>query len=261
MKKKRKNSRRKKKRDLGKTALRIIKNRLFQRALVFAVLVLVVSASGIYLYGLVKRELSLRCFVIAGNTHLSDREVINLMKIKRGSSLLELNSVDLKRQLLRSPWIKRVLIRKELPHTLIVKIKEASPVAILKKKKELYLVDIEGTLLERIKESPSFLPVIELKSGNRRLYRETLLLARVVKSMDYFNDREILIVGKRPEDISLVVDGLLIKVGSGDYTEKLRHLIALSDRIKNFKIPVEYVDLRFKRKLIVRPVKRLGSGR
>ncbi len=260
MKNKRKSSK-KKKRDWVRLSSRLLKSRGFHISVMVIVSVVTAYLLSLYVYGVIKRELSLRHFVITGNTHLSDREVISLMKVKRGSSLLDIRSENLKQQLLRSPWIKRVLIRKELPHTLIVMLKEASPVAILKKGRSLYLVDREGVLLEKISHSPSFLPVIELKRDDRRVYKQTLLLARVVRSMDFFNDRKILITGRRPEDISLRVDGLLIKVGSGEYTEKLRHLIALSERIDNIKVPVEYVDLRFKRKLIVKPVKRLGNGR
>ncbi len=255
MKNRRKNSK-KKTNDWGRLFLRILKNRAFHISLLFIMSSVLAYFLSLYVYGVVKRELSLRNFVVTGNTHLSDREVISLMKVKRGHSLLDIRSEDLKKQILRSPWIKRVLIRKELPHTLIVRVKEASPVAILKRGKSLYLVDREGILLERISQSPSFLPVIELKGADKRLYRQALFLARVVNSMDYFNDREIIITGKRPEDLSLMVDGLLIKVGAGEYTEKLSHLIALSDRIENIKIPVEYVDLRFKKKLIIRPAKR-----
>lgn len=252
---------RKKRRDWGRLFLRILKSRLFQVSLLAVVLIVVSYFLSIYLYGVLKRELSLRYLVVAGNTHLSDREVLSLMKVRRGDSLLDISSEDLRRQLLRSPWIKSALIRKELPHTLIIKLKEASPVAILKKAKSLYLVDREGVLLEKITRSPSFLPVIDLKGTGKRLYKQTLLLARVVRSMEFFNDRDVIITGRRPEDISIKVDGLLIKVGSGQYTEKLRHLIALSDRIHRIKIPVEYVDLRFKKKLIIKPVKRLGNGR
>ena len=260
MKNKRRSSK-KRRRDWIRLSSRLLKSRAFHISVMVTVSVVTAYLLSLYVYGVIKRELSLRHFVIAGNTHLSDREVISLMKVKRGSSLLDIRSENLKQQLLRSPWIKRVLIRKELPHTLIVMLKEASPVAILKKGRSMYLVDREGVLLENISHSPSFLPVIELKKDDRRVYKQTLLLARVVRSMDFFNDREILITGRRPEDISLRVDGLLIKVGSGEYTEKLRHLIALSKRIENIKVPVEYVDLRFKRKLIVKPVKRIGNGR
>ncbi|RMG74007.1 MAG: FtsQ-type POTRA domain-containing protein [Nitrospirae bacterium] len=241
--------------------VRTLKSRLFQRFMLSLVVLVVVSATGLYLYGLLKRGLSLRHFVVMGNTHLADNEVVSLMGLKRGVSLLDIDPVRLRRRLLKSPWIKAVLIRRQPPHSLIVLVKEATPVAILKRKNSLFLVDGEGVLLERIEQSPSFLPVISVKGKNRELLSQVLLLARAVRRFDYFNDQEIEIIAKRPEDISLKVNGLLIKIGKGQYTEKLKQLVTLRDRIEKIKVPIDYIDLRFRKRLIVRPVKRLGNAR
>ncbi len=232
-------------------------SRAFRRFAASVLVMTVVIFSLFYLYGEIKQRLSLRSFVVIGNTHLSDEEVVSLMKIKHGVSLLDIDSALLEKQLLRSAWIKRVLIRKELPHTLIVKVKEARPVAILRKKKGLFLVDREGRILERLEQSPSFLPILELKDENPYLYKQVLILAQTVRRFDYFNDREVEIIAHRPEDISLKVDGLLIKVGKGRYREKLEHLVSLKDRIESKKIPIEYIDLRFKKRVIIRPSKRI----
>ena len=235
----------------------LLRSKTFRKSVAFIVIITAVASALIFVYGEVKQKLSLSHFVVLGNTHLSDEEVISLMKIKQGQSLVDIDPEMVEKQLLRSAWIRKVMIRKELPHTLIVRVKEASPVAILKKKKKLFLVDREGRILERLEQSPSFLPVVELKDEDSFLYKQVLILAQTIRRFDYFNDREIRIIARRPEDISLRVDGLLIKVGKGRYREKLEHLVSLKDRIETNRIPIEYIDLRFKKRVIVRPSKRI----
>jgi cell division septal protein FtsQ len=43
----------------------------------------------------------------------------------------------MRERLLLSPWIRETIIRKELPHTVVIKIREAEPLALLKRKKSL----------------------------------------------------------------------------------------------------------------------------
>ena len=57
-----------------------------------------------------------------------------------------------------------------------------------------------------------------------------------------------------PEDISMQVDGMLVKVGHGEYEEKLQRLLELEDEIMRRGIPVDYIDLRFANKVIVKPI-------
>ena len=50
------------------------------------------------------------------------------------------------------------------------------------------------------------------------------------------------------------VDGMLVKVGHGEYEEKLQRLLELEDEIMRRGIPVDYIDLRFANKVIVKPI-------
>jgi cell division septal protein FtsQ len=61
------------------------------------------------------------------------------------------------------------------------------------------------------------------------------------------------IVAYRSHDITVTVDGIVVKIGAGGYEEKLDKLLYLEADIKRLGIPVDYIDLRFAGKAIVKP--------
>lgn len=198
--------------------------------------------------------------VFSGNKHVSESELKAIMGINVNESLLELSSKELEGRLLKSPWIKAVSFRKDFPHRFTVRIEESMPYALLEMNGRTFFVDDKGNLLEELKgESIPFLPII---SGdpfkNSSVFSEVLNLVRTMKDKGFIavKDRIEVIIphGAGPEDISMQVDGMLVKVGHGEYEEKLQRLLELEDEIMRRGIPVDYIDLRFANKVIVKPI-------
>jgi cell division protein FtsQ len=194
--------------------------------------------------------------VFNGNRHLSDDELKALAGVHSHDSLITLSSSKVSRQLLRSPWIKSVSIRKDLPNTLSMTIKEADPFALLEMNKHLFLVDEQGKLLEELREnSTPFLPVI---TGDP--YKEKEALIEAIRLAKIMNDKglssgkdRIEIVAHKPDELAVTIDGIVVKIGAGGYEEKLDKLLYLEEDIKRLGIPVDYIDLRFAGKAIVKP--------
>ncbi|RJQ41732.1 MAG: FtsQ-type POTRA domain-containing protein [Nitrospiraceae bacterium] len=198
--------------------------------------------------------------VFSGNKHISDSELKAIMGINGNESLLGLSSGELEARLLKSPWIKAVSFRKDFPHKFTVRIEESMPYALLEMNGRTFFVDDKGNMLEELKgESIPFLPVI---SGdpfkNASVFPDVLSLVRTMKDKGFtaLKDRIEIIIphGAKPEDISMQVDGMLVKVGHGEYDEKLQRLLELEDEIMRRGIPVDYIDLRFANKVIVKPI-------
>lgn len=222
------------------------------------VLVLALLAGGWFLS---KSSLfALREVEVYGNRYLSERMMVEMMGIAYGESLLAFPADEVAEMLLESKWIKSVSLRKEYPGKLLVRVEEAVPQALLQVRGDVYFVDEEGNVLEKLKDAPvQFLPVIVSNSArNPRAFREAVNLAGVVKAKGLAakKDRiEISGVEKGPENLTMNIDGLTAKVGQGDYEEKLRRLFELSDEIKRRHVNVKYVDLRFSNSVIVKPFK------
>lgn len=199
----------------------------------------------------------LREVVCYGNLHLSEAELKSIAGLNGGEGLFPISTKGISERLLKSPWIRNVSIRKEFPHSLSVRIYEASPFAILEMKGRSFLIDEKGRMLEEMKGAIPFLPVITADPfGDRENFMEALHLARVLKDKKIATERgrvEI-VAGKGPESISMVLDSVLIKIGQGDYEQKLNRLFELEEEIKKRAITVDYVDLRFANRVVVKPI-------
>lgn len=195
--------------------------------------------------------------VFYGNTHLSDSELRTLTGISKDESLFSVSPKRVSAKLLQSPWVKEVSIRKDFPHRVLIRILESSSFAILEMKGRAFLVDEKGKMLEEMKDAVPFLPVITADPfKNRDNFIEALNLAKVVKDSKIATERNRveIIADKGPESISLVMDNMVIRMGQGDYERKLNRLLALEDEIKKRSIAVDYVDLRFANRVVVKPI-------
>ncbi len=238
--------------------LRIFLHPLLLKSVLFIALIGVIGLAGVYLYGKTADIMRINRIEVTGNKHLSDKEIISLMKLGRGESMLRISSRELSERVLKSPWIRDVVIRKELPHTLIVKVKEAEPLALLKRKGHLYIVSRRGEILEELSQTIAFLPVIKMDSTKKSLLKEALKVAGIVREEGFFSDDEIEIIAKTPEEMTLKIGDLTVKIGKGNYRKKLSRFVQLEDEIVKRGMPAGYVDLRFSRRVIVRAAKGRG---
>jgi cell division protein FtsQ len=203
---------------------------------------------------------------IEGNTRLSYGEIRALMGVETGDNLLSLSSASLAESLTSSPWIEEAVVRKEFPHALLVTVEEAVPRALLETEDGVFLIDERGRELERLAGEPEpFLPVIVDRAGTKQgAFRDALALAGAIqKSSISAPEHGVEIHGfqKGPERISMVLDRLTVRVGKGRYEEKLARLVELKDDIKRREITVDYIDLRFADRVVVKPLSRSAHGR
>lgn len=193
-----------------------------------------------------------RSIEVIGNRHLSDREISRMSKLREGISIFSVSSSSVVKRLERSPWIKNVTLRKEMPDKILIRIKEAVPSALMNKGGVYYLVRSDGEILEKQEDGEKFLPVIKGDFRDKQALREAVKLARVLKEygVDMSVQSEIL-VGNL-ENMTLKYGTTTIKMGYGDYEAKLLRYMELKDEIIRRGIPVNYIDLRYSRRVIVK---------
>jgi cell division protein FtsQ len=196
--------------------------------------------------------------VFSGNRHLTDDELRELTGIGEHESFFTISNSEVSQKLLKSPWILSVYIRKEFPDTLSLAIKEAAPFALLDMNGRLFLIDENGKLLEEMKDgSIPFLPVITGDPFHEQKgFSDALRLAKLINDRGFSLERDsIEILLKKPHELTITIDGTVVIIGTGRYKEKLERLLELEKHIKSTGILVDYIDLRFADKAIVKPIK------
>jgi len=244
---------------MNRRNLRSLKRRRERRRfLLTMVSLLLVASAGCATYLLIKHYLLVKEIVVIGNQHLRNEEIGSLIKIRKNDALFGHAGKEIYKELLKSPWIKDAIVRKELSGKVIIRITEAVPVAILNLSEKAYLVDKEGAILEQMREgSVLLLPIInEIDPANNRVtYLEAIKMVNILhekRALSYSGKLEI--TGNRPEEISLKLDNILIKIGVGNIEKKLERLRVVKEEIERRNMLVEYVDLRFNDKIIVKPI-------
>jgi cell division protein FtsQ len=228
-----------------------------RRALVIAIgSLLILAFSGIALLGY--NYLFIREINFYGNRHLTNNELLSLTGCSTKSRIFAVSAGEIYRRIKTSAWVKDAMVRKDLTGKVTVRITEAVAIAVLQSDDQPYLVDREGLRLEEIGEEPVyFLPVIKIDpASSREAYHEAIALAGILyerKVMAHGGNIELF--GTRPEDITMKVDNIPVRIGSGDLTKKLEKLTIVRDELNKQNMAVEYIDLRFIDKVVVKPLK------
>lgn len=233
---------------------------LISRIKYFVFIVFPVIALVVFIYFVsitVKSVFHVKKVVFTGNEHLTDEELKNLAGLKDSKNLIAITSSKIFEKMIESPWIRSVSIRKEFPDKLHILIKEAEPFALLDIKGHLFIVDDRGKMLQELKDSPiPFLPVISGNPfGEKEVFSEALNLVRAIKDKGLLFEKDhIGIIAYKPQEMAVNLDGVVVKVGVGDYEDKLLRLMELEEEIKRRNIHVDYIDLRFANRAVVKPV-------
>jgi cell division protein FtsQ len=204
---------------------------------------------------------------VSGNQRLSRGEVLSLVDGLQGRNILGLDLAEWQARLLASPWVEEATLRRVLPATVEVAIRERHPMAIGRIGQALYLVDAHGVVVDEY--GPAYadldLPMVD-GLGGRGQARGTMdegrvaLAGRVIASLGAQPDlmgKVSLIDVSRAHDAVVMLEGdtALLRLGEDAFADRLQQYFDLGDALRERVAAIDYVDLRFPERLYVRPAK------
>jgi cell division protein FtsQ len=209
---------------------------------------------------------------VRGNQHLARGEVLALLEGLRGEHILATDLEVWRQRLLASPWIESAALRRLLPSTVEVVIRERHPLALARLGGNLYLIDDEGLVIDEY--GPNYaqldLPIVDGLTSGPPTNGPTIdptrayLAARVVAALRPRPDllqRVSQLDVSNPHDAVVLFDQdpAFVHVGEDDFLERLQAYLDLSDALRARVPEIEYADLRFADRVYVRPAR--GSAR
>lgn len=210
--------------------------------------------------------LQVRRIAVHGNVRLSSGDVQAIVDGLRGSSILTVNLAAYRRRLLESPWVGEVALRRVLPSTVEIFVSERQPIGLCRLGTHLYLVDATGTLIDEFgPEYAEFdLPIIDglvraPSSGQPAVDEERAALAdRVIEALAPRKDlarrvSQIDVHDVHDAVVLLQHDPALLHLGEDHFLERLASYVELAPALRDRVPQIDYVDLRFKERLYVRP--------
>ena len=209
--------------------------------------------------------------VVRGHERLSTGEVLSLVEGLRGQNILAVKLDEWQTKLLASPWVESATIRRVLPSTVEIAVRERRPMGVGRLNTAMYLIDRSGVIIDEY--GPAYadidLPIID---GLAASPKESAL---VDAARAEFAARVIGALAVRPEiakrvsqldvgnlhDAVVILDGdpALLRLGESDFVARLQQYIDLSPALHERLAGIDYVDLRFDERMYVRPPKALRA--
>lgn len=199
---------------------------------------------------------AVRAVQVVGAVHTSRAEVNELAARYVGSNLFRIDIEDVQGDLSRLPWVGRIEIEKRLPDTLRIRIVERTPVALAQVDSEFRYVDENGV---------PFAP-LDVGVGNPDLpliaAKDPADLARAVAFIRHLRSRDPELYARISEVRPIAPHGFaffdrdlrtFIYANPHDLSRKWRQLYALADAEQLRPTRMEYADLRFADRIVIKP--------
>jgi cell division protein FtsQ len=203
---------------------------------------------------------------VHGNVRLSNGEVQTIIRELQGTNILTANLTKSRSELLRSPWVSEVALRRVLPSTIDVYLSERRPFGLCRLGNQLYLIDRDGTVLDEF--GPRYaefdLPIVDGLVRSPRKGKPRIddvraeLAARVVDSIQGHEElvkrvSQIDVSDAHDAVILLDDDPALLHVGEERFRERLQSYLEIAEALRERIPAIDYVDLRFEQRVYVKP--------
>lgn len=236
---------------------------IFYFRIFFAILLIIIISLVSYEYILLQTK-PYRKIKVLGNQVLSNEVIQHVLEIPEHTSFWNLDSYSLTLRLLRLAWIQTVRVQKVPSLDLKVTLVEREPIAFLKTKDDLFLMDGEQIVLPIPKKRRSFnLPIIT----NQNLYQissgklptnpsvqkaiELITLLKQQNLLPLENISEIIITDPLNIELITIKNQVRIQLGKDNFKQKLKNLYYTMPELKQLKKKIQSLDLRYKNKVIV----------
>ncbi|MCC7241850.1 MAG: FtsQ-type POTRA domain-containing protein [Acidobacteria bacterium] len=210
---------------------------------------------------------------VTGNERLSTGEVMALMDGLRGAHILGLRLDEWRDRLRSSPWVEDATLRRVLPSTVEVRVRERRPMALARVGSGLYLIDPHGVVVDEFGppyadlDMPLVDGLLSPAEGRPAAVDETrtALAARVIAALAARPDIESKVSQidvHDPHDAVVMLEGdtAMLRLGEDDFVERLQQYLDLGDALRERVAAIDYVDLRFAERLYVRPARRPAAA-
>ncbi len=208
--------------------------RFFTRAVSMAflgVLVLAVSVGLLagYRWLTTVNYFALQNVSVTGCSRLSEDRIKELAGLTPGVNVLSLSMDRMRDRLAREPWVESVAVKRVLPGSIIVNVKEKSPSYLVQYQGTLYYADEAGRIIDTVEPGQFVsLPQLEIEAGMEKHLDLLADLRRAVAEhrlpFDLGQIAWLRLSWGRGLEIQLMDTGILLCLGSREWQKNLARM-------------------------------------
>ena len=201
-------------------------------------------------------QFAVKTIEIDGATHTPRAALDAITRQYVGMNLFKIDIGRVRRDLGALAWVRHVDIEEKVPDTLRIRIVERTPVALVLSDGPVHYVDDDGVTFAELSTAvgDSDLPVISGARGAELVHCVALLHdLRARDAQLYARVSEVRPVAPRGFAIFDRELGAFVYADAGDLSAKWRDLYAIVANEKLARGAIEYADLRFQNRIVVKP--------
>lgn len=219
--------------------------------------VVVVSALWMYRHTQSNARFAVRTIEVSGATHTTKAELAAITSRYSGTNLFQIDIARVQNDLRVLPWVSRIDIEKKLPDTLRIRVAEREPAALALIDGALRYVDQDGVAFAPLTPAVGDpdLPLISQATADD--------LPRCVALLRDLRARDVEVYSRISEVKPMVPEGFALfdrELGAFVYatekgiSEKWRTLYGVVRAEGIRRGTIEYADLRFADRIVIKPV-------
>ncbi len=236
----------------------------FAKGLISLAMLASLTWLGFTLYQYVQRSggLNIGEIKIMGCLNATEAELLKLAQVDFRANLVDLDLQQVSSRLARHPWIEKAKVRRDWPRrALVIEVQERKPRALILLD-DLYLVDSQGEVFKKAESQDGLdLPVItglNAKEVRARQEEAVSLIRQGLDFLDLMEKRKVMEISevhlsKRSGlTVYTLNGGIPIRLGTGDFDDKLSRLEKVLPDIRQKIGSVESIDLNYAKELVVK---------
>lgn len=201
---------------------------------------------------------------VSESKRLSREEILAVAGVDKGGDLLRVNLKRVGEQLAQNPWVETVRVRRYFPDGLSISITEREPLAVVNMG-YIYYLDKKGKIFKVLNKGDRLdYPVVtgfseeDLKGdpdGTKKALESTCELLKNLQEKGAFILAEVSEIHyDKGYGFTLFTasDALTIKIGSGDFAEKIGRLAKIYQSLMAQRPTLQYIDLDYNDKIVVK---------
>lgn len=199
-----------------------------------------------------KAHLELSQVPIQGHNRTKLEDIQKVLNLTQGMPILDIDLNEKRDAIAALPWIRSVVIERQLPNMMIIQVVEKEPIAIWQHHKKYSPIDEQG---EPIPDDKTVISNVLLVVGEDAPKHTPQLIEELNKYPDIRKHvRSAVRVGKRRWDLYLndAEHGLVVRLPETDIADALQRLKEFDETGQILERDLNVIDLKLPDRLIVR---------
>lgn len=203
---------------------------------------------------------SVREIAVRGGEKVGGSEIVAMAGLRHGMNLWKVDAAAIEKKVLRHPWVRRVLVRREFPRRVVIDVEERRARAIVALGK-LYYVDSDGLLFKEVgpQEQADFplltgLRAEDLAAGGPALRRRVQEAMRLGELMSRDSRKLSEIHFAAPDQVVIYISPhpMALRMGWGDWQAKIERMDRVLELWKGHEDRLASLDLSFRDQVVAR---------